>query len=65
MYFTTDLSQLEEDLQKSITVFEFDAENNKYRLVEKDLEILKRGSGDNVHITKLNQDKFNSNVIVE
>lgn len=65
MYFTTDLSQLEDDLQKSITVFELDMENKKYKLVEKDLEILKRGSGDSVNTTKLTKDKFNSNVIVE
>ena len=65
MYFTTDLNQLEESLEKSITVFEYDKVNNKYKLVEKDLPLLKRGSSDNIQVTKLTQDKFDSNVIVE
>ena len=40
MYFTTDLNQLEDNLENSISVFEFDKENNKYKLSTKTLEIL-------------------------
>jgi len=41
MYFTTDLLQLEDSLEKSISIFNFDSKNNKYKLVQKDLELLK------------------------
>lgn len=64
MYFTTDIEQLEDDLSKTISIFSYDKEANKYRLLEKELEILKPGENTDVN-TKLKANKFNPNVIVE
>ena len=65
MYFTTDLQQLEETLEKSISAFEFDAENNKYKLVVKTLDILKPGDASEMVATKLKSKTYSPNVIVE
>ncbi len=65
MYFTTDLQQLEETLEKSISVFEFDAENNKYKLTVKNLDILKPGDASEMVATKLKSKTYSPNVIVE
>lgn len=64
MYFTIDLRQLEDNLEDTISQFEYDKENNKYRLINIHLDILKPGNKDNkVVITK---DKtYSPNVIVE
>ena len=64
MYFTTDIEQLEDSLEKTISVFEYDKENNKYKLVQKQLDILKPGEND-AKKSKLVSSKFNPNVIVE
>ena len=64
MYFTTDIEQLEDNLTKTISVFEYDKDANKYRLVEKDLEILKSGES-NAAKSRLKTKGFNPNVIVE
>lgn len=65
MYFTTDLNQLEDNLENSISVFEFDKENNKYKLSTKTLEILRPGDKDEVKSTKLKSKTYSPNVIVE
>ncbi|MBR6641345.1 MAG: replication-relaxation family protein [Clostridia bacterium] len=65
MYFTTDLQQLEETLEKSISVFEFDSENNKYKLTVKSLDILKPGDASEMVATKLKSKTYSPNVIVE
>ena len=65
MYFTTDLQQLEETLEKSISVFEFDSENNKYKLTVKNLDILKPGDASEMVATKLKSKTYSPNVIVE
>ena len=65
MYFTTELKHLDEDLTKSISVFELDADTKKYKAVIKELDVLKPGEN------KKDDDKlkldmnFNSNMIVE
>lgn len=64
MYFTTDIAQLDNNLEKTISVFELDKDANKYRLVEKELSILKSGEGSSAK-AKLKSKKFNPNVIVE
>jgi len=64
MYFTTDIEQLEDSLEKTISVFEYDKENNKYKLVQKELSLLKPGENE-AGKTKLKANKFNPNVIVE
>ena len=64
MYFTTELKHLEEDLTKSMSVFELDTETKKYKLVAKELEILKPGVNENKK--DIDSDvKFNPNMIVE
>ena len=40
MYFTTELKHLEDDLTKSISVFELDKETKKYKAVIKELDVL-------------------------
>ena len=65
MYFTTELKHLDEDLTKSISVFELDKETKKYKAVIKELDILKPGERkDDESKLKLDM-KFNSNMIVE
>ena len=65
MYFTTELKHLDEDLTKSISVFELDNETKKYKAVIKELDILKPGERkDDESKLKLDM-KFNSNMIVE
>ena len=64
LYFTTDLEQLEASLEKTISMFEFDKENNKYKLVQKELEILKPGSSED-KASKIVKKTFSPNVIVE
>ena len=65
MYFTTELKHLDEDLTKSISVFELDKETKKYKAVIKELDILKPGEKkDDESKLKLDM-KFNSNMIVE
>ena len=64
MYFTTDIEQLEDDLTKTISVFEYDKETNKYKIVEKEMGLLKPGEN-NASKTKLKTTGFNPNVIVE
>ena len=65
MYFTTDLEQLEDTLENTISVFEFDAENNKYKLVTKTLDILKSGDVTSEKSTKVKTKTYSPNVIVE
>ncbi|MDD2627449.1 MAG: hypothetical protein PHR25_00015 [Clostridia bacterium] len=65
MYFTTDLEQLEVNLEKTISVFEFDKENNKYILIQKNMEILKPGNHEDKAVKKLKGKTFSPNVIVE
>ena len=65
MYFTTDLAQLEDSLENTISVFEFDKENNKYKLTTKSLEILKPGQNDDAKTSKLKAKTYSPNVIVE
>ena len=65
MLFTTELKHLDEDLTKSISVFELDKDTKKYKAVIKELDILKPGDKTNKN-EKLKLDmKFNSNMIVE
>ncbi len=64
IYFTTDIEQLEEDLTKTISVFEYDKETNKYKLVEKDMNLLKPGESSTAR-AKIKAKGFNPNVIVE
>lgn len=64
MYFTTDLEQLEDSLEDSISVFEYDSQGNKYRLVTKKLSVLKPGDGES-KATKLKSKTYSPNVIVE
>lgn len=64
MYFTTDLDQLEDNLENTISLFEFDSENNKYKLSQKKLELLKPGVKD--ASTKVVKNKtYSPNVVVE
>ena len=64
MYFTTELKHLEPNLENTISVFQLDEESKKYKIVTKQLDILKPGESENN--TGLNTDmKFNSNMIVE
>ena len=66
MYFTTDLKQLDDTLENSINVFEQDSQTKKYKLLTKQLDILKPGENANLNDGKLKVDtKFNSNMIVE
>ena len=64
MYFTTELKHLEEELDKSINVFELESETRKYKLVTKQLEILKPGEKDTNNELKTDV-TFNPNMIVE
>ena len=64
MYWTTELKHLEEDLTKTISVFELEKDTKKYKLVTKQLDILKSGENENKKdIT--GEVKFNPNMIVE
>ena len=64
MYFTTDLRQLEESLEESISMFELEEDTKKYKLVNKKLDILKPGENKNKKdISK--EVTFNPNMIVE
>lgn len=64
MYFTTELKHLDEDLEKSISVFELDETTKKYKVVSKEIDILKPGKNENVSDVS-NKVKFNPNMIVE
>ncbi len=65
MYFTTELRHLEENLENSISVFEFEKDTRKYRVVTKQLDILKPGEN-NAAETRLNENtKYNANMIIE
>ena len=65
MYFTTELKHLDDNLTKSISVFELDTETKKYKAVIKEMDILKPGEKKNDD-DKIKLDmKFNSNMIVE
>lgn len=64
MYFTTDLDQLEDNLENTISLFEFDSENNKYKLSQRKLDILKPGEKE--ASTKIVKNKtYSPNVVVE
>lgn len=64
IYFTTELKHLEEELVSSISVFELEKESKKYKLVTKELDILKPGEKE--ENTELKADmNFNPNMIVE
>lgn len=65
MYFTTDLAQLDNDLSSSISVFEFDDKGNKYKLVQKELDILKPGKMSEAKQKKLKNKTYSPDVIVE
>ena len=65
MYFTTELRHLDENLENSISVFEFEKDTRKYRVVTKQLDILKPGEN-NAAETRLNENtKYNANMIIE
>lgn len=64
MYFTTELKHLEENLEKSINVFELEQETRKYKLITKTLEILKPGKKEENNELKTDV-TFNPNMIVE
>ena len=64
MYWTTELKHLDDDLTKSISVFEFDQGSKKYKVITKELDILK--PGDNLNAKGVvSEVKFNPNMIVE
>ncbi len=64
LYFTTELKHLEPDLENSISVFELDSESKKYKVITKQLDILK--AGENEADKKIGTDmKFNSNMVIE
>lgn len=64
MYFTTELKHLDETLENSINVFELEKDSKKYKLVIKNLPILKPGKKEDND--KLKTDvTFNPNMIVE
>lgn len=64
LYFTTELKHLDETLEKSINVFELEADSRKYKLMTKELEILKPGQKDEKEDLKTDV-TFNPNMIVE
>lgn len=64
MYFTTELKHLEDNLEKSINVFELEVDTKKYKLITKDLEILKPGKKEGNNQLKTDV-TFNPNMIVE
>ena len=65
MYFTTELKHLDEDLTKSISVFELDEKTRKYKAVIKELDILQPGDSSKDE-SKIKLDmNFNSNIIIE
>lgn len=64
MYFTTELKHLEDTLDKSINVFELEPESRKYKLITKQLDILKPGKKDSNSELKTDV-TFNPNMIVE
>ncbi len=64
MYFTTELKHLEDNLEKSINVFELEVDTKKYKLITKDLEILKPGKKEDNNQLKTDV-TFNPNMIVE
>ena len=65
MYFTTELRHLEESLENSISIFELEKDTKKYKVVTKQLDILKLGENSAAN-TKLNEDaKYNANMIIE
>lgn len=64
MYFTTELKHLEDTLDKSINVFELESETRKYKLITKQLDILKPGVKDENNELKTDV-TFNPNMIVE
>ena len=65
MYFTTELRHLEENLENSMSVFELEEGNKKYRVVNKPLDILKPGEN-NAAGSRLNENtKYNANMIIE
>ena len=64
MYFTTELKHLDETLENSINVFELEKDSKKYKLVIKNLPILRPGKKEDND--KLKTDvTFNPNMIVE
>ncbi len=65
LYFTTELKHLDGDLENSISVFELEENTKKYKLVTKQLDILKPGDNE-AYKSKLNGEmKFSSNMIIE
>ncbi len=65
IYFTTELRHIKENIEDSISVFELEVDTKKYKIVTKQLDILKHGeaSEDRGRLNK--QLKFNSNMIIE
>ncbi len=64
IYFTTELKHLDEELVNSISVFELEQESKKYKLVTKQLDILKPGKKEENNELKADMN-FNPNMIVE
>ncbi len=64
MYFTTDLKQLDNSLEESISIFELESDSKKYKLINKKLDILKPGENNNTDTINTNL-KFDPNMIVE
>jgi len=66
LYFTTDLKQLDDSLEDSISIFEQDLVTKKYKLVNLSLDVLKPGENLNESANTIKVDtKFNPNMIVE
>ncbi|MEG2484721.1 MAG: hypothetical protein RSB51_04535, partial [Clostridia bacterium] len=65
MYFTTDLRQLENSLERTISLFEFDKENQRYKVNTIDLPILKPGDGTTAKVNVSKDVKYTPNMIIE
>lgn len=65
IFFTTDLQQLDDSLENTISIFEYDSENKKYKLTTKTIDLLKVGDNTEAKNTKLKSKTYSPNVIVE
>ena len=65
VFFTTDLKQLDETLENTISVFGQDPQTKKYKLNTLSLDILKIGNNDTDSNELKAETKFNPNMIIE
>ena len=65
VFFTTDLKQLDETLENTISVFGQDAQTKKYKLNALKLDILKVGNNTSETNELKAETKFNPNMIIE